>query len=62
MMEIKLDGETADRVTALTLSEHGSMIKQMIHEGKLHDEDLGRYHRLADAVDLLLTEYFQVPR
>ena len=61
-MEIKLDGETADRITALTLDEHRTMFRQFIQEGKLHDEDRGRYHRYIDAIDMLLTEYFQVPQ
>jgi Txe/YoeB family toxin of Txe-Axe toxin-antitoxin module len=61
-MEIKLDGETADRITALTLNEHREMFKGFISEGKLHDEDRGRYHRYIDAIDMLLSEYFQVPQ
>jgi hypothetical protein len=61
-MEIKLDGETADRITALTLDEHRTMFRQFIEEGKLHDEDRGRYTRYIECIDTLLTEYFEVPR
>ncbi len=63
-MEIKLDGETADRITALTLAEHRDMCQASLEEmkiGKHHDEDIGRYVRLLDAMDTLLNEYFERP-
>lgn len=60
-MEIKLDGETADRITALTLAQHCEWLEQQLAGDKLHDEDRGRYHRLTQAMNMLVNEYFQVP-
>ena len=64
MTDIKLDGETADRITALTLAEHRDMCRASLEEmkaGKQNDADIGHYTRLIDAMDTLLSEYFQRP-
>ena len=61
-MSITLDPETADRITALTLQEHRNMFEDFLKDDKLHDEDRGRYHRYMAAIDMLLNEYFEVPR
>jgi hypothetical protein len=63
-MEIKLDGETADRITALTLAEHRDMCRVSLEEMKAkkqNDSDIGQYVRLIDAMDTLLNEYFERP-
>jgi hypothetical protein len=60
-MEIKLDGETADRITALTLMEHREIMSDMLKDKKLHDEDRGRYVRYIESIDSLLNEYFERP-
>ena len=57
-MDIKLDGETANRVTVLTLTQHRDWLKEDIKDPKLHDEDRGRNLRLVQAMDILLSEYF----
>jgi hypothetical protein len=62
MPNITLDGETADRITALTLDEHRTMFKDFLANEKLHDSDRGRYTRYIECIDTLLTEYFEVPR
>lgn len=59
-MDVKLDGETADRITALTLAQHCEWMKQELDNDQLHDEDRGRYYRLTKAIDLLLDEYFGI--
>lgn len=59
-MDISIDGETADRITALTLAQHCLWMKQELLGTKLHDEDRGRYHRLSEAMDMLVKEYFNV--
>lgn len=59
-MDIKLDGETADRITALTLMQHYEMIQDSLADEKLHDEDRGRYMRYQTAINTLLNEYFGV--
>lgn len=61
-MSITLDGETADRITALTLAEHRAIMLEQLNNEKLHDEDLGKYTRLIKCIDSLLNEYFEVPR
>jgi hypothetical protein len=61
MRNIPLDGETADRITALTMSTHLGWIREDLASEKTHPEDRERYQRLADAMDLLLKEYFQGP-
>ena len=61
-MSITLDGETADRITALTLAEHREIMTEQLDNENLHDEDRGSYTRYIKAIDTLLNEYFQVPR
>ena len=61
-MSITLDGETADRITALTLVEHRDFMAEQLDNENLHDEDRGSYTRYIKAIDTLLNEYFQVPR
>lgn len=61
-MSITLDGETADRITALTLAEHRTIMAEQLDNESLHDEDRGRYVRFIKAIDTLLGEYFEVPR
>jgi hypothetical protein len=61
-MDIKLDGETADRITALTLAEHHNMMLEQLEREDLHDTDRGYYTRLSKCIDTLLTEYFEVPQ
>jgi len=61
-MSITLDGETADRITALTLAEHREFMVEQLDNEALHDEDRGRYTRYIKAIDTLLGEYFEVPR
>jgi hypothetical protein len=62
MTSISLDGETADRITALTLAEHRDHFEQSVADPALHDEDRGRYMRYMLAIDMLLNEYFEVPQ
>lgn len=62
MTDIRLDGETADRITALTLAEHMEYLKQDLDKENLHDEDRGRNIRLVNCMQTLLTEYFEVPQ
>lgn len=61
-MGITLDGETADRITALTLVEHRDFMIAQLDNEQLHDEDRGSYTRYVKAIDTLLNEYFQAPR
>jgi len=60
-MNITLDGETSDRITALTLAEHRNLMLEQLEREDLHDEDRGKYSRLVKAIDILITEYFEVP-
>ena len=65
MKPITIDGETADRITALALAQHRDFLVKEITEaldGKyhLHDSDLGFYTRLIKAFNLLLEEYFEI--
>ena len=62
MTDIRLDGETADRITALTLAEHMEYLTQDLDKENLHDEDRGRNIRLVNCMQTLLTEYFEVPQ
>ncbi len=59
-MGITLDGETADRITALTLMQHLEMMQESMASETLHDEDRGRYMRYQTAINTLLNEYFGV--
>lgn len=61
-MDIKLDGETADRVTALTLDQHRKLMLENLENESLHDEDRGKYMRYVYAIETLLNEYFEVPK
>ena len=58
---ITLDGETADRIAALTIKQHRDWLVQDLERENLHDEDRGRNHRLIQCMDTLLNEYFQAP-
>ena len=60
-MNITLDGETSDRIAALTLSEHRNLMLEQLEREDLHDEDRSKYSRLVKAIDILITEYFEVP-
>ena len=72
MKKIELDGETADRITVLTLKEHrASFIKELKEWKKnpktdsnpqgywLHPEDVAEYTLLIEAINLLLNQYFE---
>lgn len=61
-MSITLDGETADRIAALALTEHREIMVEQLDNENLHDEDRGRYTRYIKAIDTLLNEYFEIPR
>ena len=63
MKPIQIDGETADRITALTLAQHRDWMVECISAryDKMSDEELGRYTRLIKSTNILLTEYFEVP-
>lgn len=60
MKNITLDGETSDRITALTLKEHRKMLNSQIRAKNTHPEDRENYRELVAAMDLLLTRYFPV--
>lgn len=60
--KIELDGQSADNITALTLDFHRKIMRQQIRASSTHREDKERYRELADAMDLLLKTYFQLPR
>lgn len=62
MKDIKLDGQTADHITALNLNEHRKHLRSMSKQKSTHPEDRVRYAELADAMDLLVKTYFQVPK
>ena len=64
MNHIKIDCETADRITTLTLAQHRDFLVKEVTaalNGKhnLHDSDLGLYTRLIKAFNLLLEQYFE---
>lgn len=66
MKPITMDGETADRITALTLAQHRDWMVEFVvdachHNNKLSDAEIGRYTRLIKAANTLLEEYFEVP-
>ena len=63
MKNIEIDGETADRITALTLIQHRDWMVESISEryDKMSDEEIGRYTKLIKAANILLEDYFQVP-
>ena len=62
MNGIALDGETADRITALNLKEHAGYMRKSLekfYNGEyLHPDDVVLDTRLLAAIDLLLEQYF----
>jgi hypothetical protein len=66
MKPVTIDGETADRITALTIAQHRDWMIEHLDKAfdggrRLHDEEIGRYTRLIRAANTLLEEYFEVP-
>ena len=63
MKPITIDGESADRITALVLSQHRDMIVKILNKSmnNMSDSELARYTRLLKSITILLEEYFEVP-
>lgn len=69
-----IDGETADRITALTLRDYRAYLKKELKQWKknpktdsnpdgywLHPEDVAGNIRAIEALDLIITHYVEVP-
>ena len=67
---ITLDGDTADRITLLTLKEYRAYLKKELSEWKknpktednpngywLHPEDVGNNIRIIEALNLVIKQY-----
>lgn len=65
MKPITIDGETADRITALTLAQHRDWMVQFVVDAhgnnKISEREVYRYTKLIKASNTLLEEYFEVP-
>lgn len=61
---LTIDGETADRITALCIKQHRDWMVELVSHryDKMYVEDLARYTRLIQASNILLSEYFEVPK
>lgn len=69
-----IDGETADRITALNLKDYRAYLKKELREWKknpktdtnpngywLHPEDVAGNMRRIEALDLIIKDYAEVP-
>ena len=69
-----IDGETADRITSLTLRDYRAYLKKEIKQWKknpktdsnpdgywLHDSDVALNIRTIEALDLIISHYAEVP-
>jgi hypothetical protein len=69
-----IDGETADRITALTLRDYRAYLKKELKQWKknpkteanpdgywLHPEDIVLNMRTIEALDLIISHYVEVP-
>ena len=69
-----IDGETADRITALTLRDYRAYLKKELKQWKknpksdsnpdgywLHPEDVGLNVQTIAALDLIISHYTEVP-
>jgi hypothetical protein len=69
-----IDGETADRITALTLRDYRAYLKKELKQWKknpktdsnpdgywLHPEDVAGNIRTIEALDLIISHYIEVP-
>jgi hypothetical protein len=72
--KVYIDGETADRITALTLRDYRAYLKKELKQWKknpksdsnpdgywLHPEDVGLNIQTIAALDLIISHYTQVP-
>ncbi len=60
-----IDGETADRITALNLKDYRSYLKKELKEHKkggwLHPDDVVGNMRRIEALDLIIKDFVEVP-
>ena len=72
--KVFIDGETADRITALTLRDYRAYLKKELKQWKknpktdsnpngywLHPEDVTGNIRAIEALDLIISHYVEVP-
>ena len=72
--KVYIDGETADRITALTLRDYRAYLKKELKQWKknpksdsnpdgywLHPEDVGLNIQTIAALDLIISHYTEVP-
>lgn len=72
--KVFIDGETADRITALTLRDYRAYLKKELKQWKanpktdenpngywLHPEDVAGNIRAISALDLIISHYTEVP-
>ena len=72
--KVFIDGETADRITALTLRDYRAYLKKELKQWKanpktddnpngywLHPEDVAGNIRTISALDLIISHYTEVP-
>jgi hypothetical protein len=63
MKPVTIDGETADRITALTLAQHRDwMVEYVVNSRhKISEAELERYTNLIKSSNTLLEQYYEVP-
>jgi hypothetical protein len=72
--KVFIDGETADRITAITLRDYRAYLKKELKQWKknpktdtnldgywLHPEDVALNIRTIEALDLVISHYVEVP-
>lgn len=74
MKQLTIDGETADRITALNLKEYRSYLKKELKDWKtnprtddnpkgywLHPDDVSGNIRAIEALNLIISHFAEVP-
>jgi hypothetical protein len=64
MKQLTIDGETADRITVLTLKDYAKYLRKEIRQFKkgdyLHPEDVAGNIRRIEAIEFILKDFLNV--
>lgn len=57
MINIKIDYETADRITIQTLTDYRDMLTEQLASGNMHEDDIDHTFKMIEAINFVVGDF-----
>jgi hypothetical protein len=57
MINIKVDYETADKITVQTLKDYSDMLTEQLASGTMHEDDIEHTLKMIDSINFVIKDF-----